>query len=124
MAETSTEPADDGAPGVVWRFDPLHKIPASKPFVVEETGAMWRVLSMPVLCMYGDETGWVPDDLDRRLAMIRDHRVVSVAGAAHNIHHDRPDVLARAVDWWLNGDRRGAPPEGMHDGLPDAAKQG
>jgi pimeloyl-ACP methyl ester carboxylesterase len=120
MAATFTEPADDGQPGIVWRFDPLHRIPASKPYVLEEVLPMWRTLDMPILCLFGDETPWVPDDLPTRLAALRDHRVVSVEGAAHNIHHDRPEVLAQAIDWWLTGDRRGPVPIGLREGLPRA----
>lgn len=103
--------------GVAWRFDPLHKVPTAKPYLFDEVAAMWRALTMPVLSLYGTESPWIPDDLDRRLASIADVRSGLVEGAGHNIHHDRPELLAHAIELWMT-DPRGQLPLGLREGLP------
>ncbi len=116
LAHTFAEPAPDGD-GVMWRFDPLHKTPSAKPYVLEEASAIWSALSMPVLSLYGSESPWFPTDLGNRLARMKDVRSGIVEGAGHNIHHDRADVLARAIRAHLS-EPNGAFPQGIRAGFP------
>lgn len=116
LAQTFSEPSPDGN-GVMWRFDPLHKTPSAKPYVLEEAAAIWSSLSMPVLSLYGSESPWFPGDLKNRLARMKDVRSGIVEGAGHNIHHDRADVLARAIRGHLL-EPNGAFPQGIRAGLP------
>jgi pimeloyl-ACP methyl ester carboxylesterase len=119
LAASFTEDADDGAGAVVWRFDPLHKTPSAKPFLLEETSRMWRALDMPVLSLYGTESPWIAPDLATRHGFIRDVRIALVEGSGHNLHHDRPEVVARAIDFWMQADlRQGLLPPGLRDGAP------
>lgn len=112
LAASFSEPAESGA-GLVWRFDPLHKAPAAKPFLLEEASAYWRALEMPVLSLYGAESPMHPPDLPARHALIRDVRVGTVADAGHNLHHDQPVTVARAIAYWMGGDRTGDLPQGV-----------
>ncbi|MCK6548391.1 alpha/beta hydrolase [Myxococcota bacterium] len=114
LAETFTEPFEDG---VAWRFDPLHKVPAAKPYLFDEVAAAWRGLSMPVLSLYGDETSWVPSDLDARIALVPDLRSGVVERAGHNLHHDRPEVIADAIARWMT-DPTAPLPAGIREGRP------
>lgn len=101
LAKTFTEPSDPGG-GFVWRMDPLHKTPAAKPFIWTEAVALWRAIEAPVLSLAGAESPWVPDQLDARHAELRTVTRAQVPGAGHNIHHDRPELVAAAVDAWMN----------------------
>jgi pimeloyl-ACP methyl ester carboxylesterase len=118
LAATFAEPAPDNH-GVMWRFDPLHKTPSAKPYVLEEAMAIWRALDMPVLSLYGSESPWFPADLPKRLACIKNVRSVIVDGAGHNIHHDRPEILARMIDQHLRAPGSDLP-DGVRFGLPGA----
>jgi pimeloyl-ACP methyl ester carboxylesterase len=118
LAQTFAEPAPDGN-GLMWRFDPLHKTPSAKPYVLEEATAIWRSLLMPVLSLYGSESPWLPTDLAARLSCIKNVRSGIVEGSGHNIHHDRAEVLARMIDEHLRSP--GGPlPAGVRSGIPVA----
>jgi len=115
----STEPAEDGR-GVVWRFDPLHRAPAAKPFIEAEARALWQRMNMPVLSLVGERSPWIPDDLAARHDALPAARVATLLGAGHNLHHDRPQTMAAVVEWWSAGGE-GALPEGLAPGLPAAS---
>lgn len=112
LARTFTEPSEDEA-GVVWRQDPLHRTPSAKPFLRAEAEALWRRFRCPVLSLVGAESPWRPDDLEARHAVVaealaaagvpRGLVAAAVPGAGHNIHHDAPELLARAVEAWIHG---------------------
>lgn len=117
LAGTFTEPAPDGPEGaVVWRVDPLHRTPSPKAYLREEAEPVWRALTMPVLSIYGRDTPWHPGDLAARHACLPNGRPVLVDGAGHNIHHERPALIARMVSDWMTG-RRDAVWEGVSDGI-------
>lgn len=114
LAATFTEPFEDG---VAWRFDPLHKVPAAKPYLFDEVAAAWKSLTMPVLSLYGDETSWVPPDIDARMALVPHLRSGVVERAGHNLHHDQPDVIADALARWMT-DPAAPLPAGIREGRP------
>ncbi len=117
LANTFTEGAPNGPEGaVVWKVDPLHRTPSPKPFLLQEIEPMWRALSMPVLSVYGTDSPWFPDDLAFRHTCLPDGRPVLVDGAGHNIHHERPELIADLVTRWMSGRRRDLP-EGVRDGV-------
>jgi pimeloyl-ACP methyl ester carboxylesterase len=112
LATTASEPAEHGKPGaVVWRFDPLHRTPSPKRYNDEENLVFLRAIEVPVLALYGADTGWAHSDLGPRHAALRRLRVAGVPGAGHNMHHDQPALLARAVRSWLSDPTR--LPEGL-----------
>ncbi len=94
LAESFTEPQGDG---VTWRFDPLHKTPAAKPYLFEEAQTLWRGVTAPVLSLLGAESPWVPDQLEARHQALR-ATVGYLEAAGHNLHHDQPEVLAAALE--------------------------
>lgn len=99
---SSSEPHGDG---IVWRFDPLHRTPSARPFNRVEMMSFFRRVEQPVLSLYGDATEWALPDLAERHRALSAVRVGVVEGAGHNVHHDRPDVVTRAVATWFGGDR-------------------
>lgn len=117
LAGTFTEPAPGGPKGaVVWRLDPLHRTPSPKAYLREEAEPTWRTLTMPVLSIYGRDTPWQPGDLVERHACLPNARPVLVDGAGHNIHHERPLLMATMVADWMAG-KRDAVWEGVSDGV-------
>lgn len=112
LAESFTEPGPDG---VRWRYDPLHRTPSAKPFVTGEAEAMWGAVRAPTLSVFGSE-GLMPEDLADRHAQVADLRAGYVAGAGHNIHHERPELVATAARWMVE-EKVGLPP-GLVPGTP------
>lgn len=94
LAQSNTEPHGDG---VAWRHDPLHRTPSAKPYLVEESTSVWRRVRAPVISLWGEGDAFVPDDLSERVAALAEYRTGRVPDAGHNIHHDRPDVVAAAI---------------------------
>jgi pimeloyl-ACP methyl ester carboxylesterase len=89
------------------RADPRHKLPFPTVYRIDEIEAIWRAIAAPVLWVRAAESSiprWVAGDRDpdaeiaRRMANVRNARLVTVAEAGHMLHHDRPDEVARIVD--------------------------
>ena len=95
----------------------LHKVPSAKAYLVEEAKAVWRSLSMPVLSLYGSESPWMPADLAERITCLPRVRSWVVEGAGHNIHHDRPTILADTIDRFVRDPEQTFSP-GLTSGLP------
>lgn len=83
--------------------DPAHKIVNPSLYRVDETNACWEQISASVLLVLAG----VPDrwqvradtpEYRARLERIRSLRVVTLEGAGHMLHHDRPRELARLVE--------------------------
>ncbi len=100
LAHTFTEPAE-GAQGVVWRQDPLHRTPSAKPYLRSEAESLWAQITCPVLSLQGAESVWLPEDLTERHAALKDVTSGQVPGAGHNLHHDQPQVIAEATHAWV-----------------------
>lgn len=109
LAQTFSEPFDGG---VAWRFDPLHRTKSPKPYLREEAEAMWRSLSMPVLSMHGTESAWTFIDVRERHALLPRGRAIDIEGAGHNIHHERPALVAHLTAAFMRG-RLDALPAGV-----------
>lgn len=116
LAEYGTEPHPAG--GVVWRFDPLHRTPGARPFNTDEYLHHWRGITAPVLSLYGDASEWQLADLAERHALLAQVVTGLVENAGHNIHHDRPDVVAAACLRWFAG-QRDELPAGIRRAAPD-----
>jgi pimeloyl-ACP methyl ester carboxylesterase len=93
LAESFSEVTPEGR---TWRVDPLHRTPSAKPFLLEEARSLWLALQVPVISLWGDQ-GFRPDDLPARHGCIPRLLAGVVPDASHNVHHDRPDVVADAV---------------------------
>lgn len=92
-AETFTEAHGEG---FVWRYDPLHRTPAAKPFNKAEAEAVWAAIEAPVISLLG-EHGYAPPDLEARHDCLRSVVAGVIPGVGHNIHHERPDLVAAAL---------------------------
>ncbi len=83
--------------------DPAHRRVSPVLYRAPEAGACWRAITAPVLWVLGDDTAErLPvvhtAAYQRRLGGIRALREVTVEGAGHMLHHDRPDAVARLIE--------------------------
>jgi pimeloyl-ACP methyl ester carboxylesterase len=96
--------------------DPRHKIPFPHVYRIDESVAVWRNVTAPVLWVAATESeiprwlerhpeGEVGSDglagVRRRLAQVRNGRLVTVAGAGHMLHHDQPAAVAAQIESFL-----------------------
>lgn len=115
FAASFSEPDDETGDQVVWRYDPLHRTPGPRGYYVDEVRQLWRAIKAPVLSLFGEMSRF-PNSVEERHAEIKDVRIASVPGVGHNIHHDRPDLVAAAArSWFVDGERR------LATGLVDAS---
>lgn len=112
LAAGGTEPAPlpDGRPGVAWSFDPLHRTPSARPFNFEEFRSFLLGISAPVLALYGGESTFPMGALEERHRLLKSLRAAVVPNTGHNIHHDKPEVVREAVQFWLGTDAQGPLP--------------
>lgn len=102
---------------VALRSDPRHKLPFPAAYRTGESSAIWKRIAAPVLWVAGADSTipkWLDahpegemgvDGLDgvrRRMAAIRDARLVVIPDAGHMLHHDRPDAVSRAIETFLD----------------------
>lgn len=98
--------------------DPRHKLPFPHVYRIEESVAIWRNVTAPVLWVAATESEiprWLADHpegeigtdgLDavrRRMAGIRNARLVTIDDAGHMLHHDQPAAVARHIEPFLAG---------------------
>ena len=89
--------------GYAWSFDPGHQRPFATLYHLDEWAACWKRIEAAALWIAAgdrfermERTG--EGGFEWRLAHIRRGEYVQVAETGHNIHHDRPDEIARIVD--------------------------
>jgi pimeloyl-ACP methyl ester carboxylesterase len=96
--------------------DPRHKLPFPTTYRLEETFAVWRSISAPVLWVAAAEShipkwldqhpeGEAPTDgmagVRQRIAHVPNARLVTIADAGHMLHHDQPAAVAAAIEAFL-----------------------
>lgn len=114
LAEAWAQVGPDGRARL--RSDPRHKLPFPTVYRMEEVYAVWRAIRAPTLwvaAMQSHIPEWLndhpegegaPDTLagvHRRIAHIRDARLVTIDDASHMLHHDQPGAVARAIEAFL-----------------------
>ncbi len=77
---------------------------------------MWRAISAPTLWIAAEQSTipkWLGEHpegeglaaslagIRRRMAHIRDARLVTIADAGHMLHHDQPEAVARVLEDFL-----------------------
>lgn len=93
--------------GVTWNGDPWHKATSPYLFRLEESLAIWREITCPVLWISGHQS-WVvrdfatrPGDWEARRACFADVREAWIDQADHMLHHDQPEQVAALIDEWF-----------------------
>ena len=88
---------------------PAHKIISAHLYQVEETLALYRRLTMPVLAVEAAdnslETFWsgryTLAEYHKRLQSIPQVEIATIPNAGHMLHHDQPELLAAMIERFL-----------------------
>jgi len=90
--------------GIIWNGDPWHKAPSPYLFRLEESMAIWKQITCPVLWVAGRQS-WVvrdfatrPGDWEARRACFSDVAETWIENADHMLHHDQPAEVARIIE--------------------------
>jgi pimeloyl-ACP methyl ester carboxylesterase len=100
---------DAGREGVLLRGDPAHKIVNPVLYRYEEVRACWQQVSAPVLWVDASESdtlkriGLSDSQHAERRAAFPNLKHVTVEGAGHMLHHDRPEEVARLIEEFVSG---------------------
>jgi pimeloyl-ACP methyl ester carboxylesterase len=96
--------------------DPRHKLPFPHVYRIEESVAVWRSITAPVLWVAASDSEiprWLErhpegeagadglDGVSRRLSYIRNGRLAIIDDAGHMLHHDQPAAVAREIEPFL-----------------------
>lgn len=101
LAEHATQETEGG---VRFAADPRHRWVNPVLYRLEEARACWRRVTAPVLCVRGRDSAfmreYVPDEADyrERLACFANVRDIELEDCGHNMHHDRPEEVARLIE--------------------------
>jgi pimeloyl-ACP methyl ester carboxylesterase len=90
--------------------DPWHKVPSPIPYRAEDAKAIWRKIEAPVLMLVADQ-GYVhqrfdkdPDEYRSRIESFSNVQVVTISDSGHNVQHDQPEQIAKALEEFLSRD--------------------
>jgi pimeloyl-ACP methyl ester carboxylesterase len=102
--------------GARLRSDPRHKLPFPTTYRHDEAVAVWRQITAPTLWVAAADSSipkWLSNhpegeagadglgEIRRRIAHLRDARLVVIPDAGHMLHHDQPTAVAAAVETFL-----------------------
>lgn len=95
---------DDGK--IELRADPRHKRANPVLYSREQAEACWRAIEAPLLLLLGSESELVKrmhDELDEQKLrpLLRTGSIVTIEGAGHMMHHERPREVAAAIEEFL-----------------------
>lgn len=84
------------------RGDAKHKIVNANVYQIDEVNACWARIEAPVLWVFAEHNPRARALIgsaayEARLSKIRRLQRLTVADAGHMLHHDQPEVLARAI---------------------------
>jgi pimeloyl-ACP methyl ester carboxylesterase len=91
--------------------DPWHKLPNPNLYRVEEVMACWQAVTAPVLWIEAKNSellsrmGSNEDaraEIDRRIVHLRNVTRLMVEDAGHMLQHDQPEIVAHAIDQFLD----------------------
>lgn len=101
--------------GWVWSFDPLHRTRGPYPFRTDGFVEFLSALTMPTLCIDGEE-GYRAPDQQRRRDALPNARFLELPGVGHMLHWFAPAATAEAIHGFLTtppaSPIRGPAPEG------------
>ncbi len=94
--------------GIIWNGDPWHKAMSPYLFRLEESMAIWRQITCPVLWVAGRQS-WIvrdfanrPGDWEARRDCFADIKEIWIDQADHMLHHDQPLAVAQGIENWFS----------------------
>ncbi len=95
----------------VWRIlgDAAHKVTSANLYQVEETLAIYRCITAPLLAVEADDDSlaqwwkakYTLAQYHERLQQVKDARIAVIDNAGHMVHHDQPSNLALLIEDFL-----------------------
>lgn len=91
--------------------DPAHRRSNPNLYRVEEVMACWKLITASVLWVEAKNSELLPRigvgaaaraEIDRRIAHIHDVTVLMVDDAGHMVQHDQPEIVAAAIEQFLD----------------------
>lgn len=89
--------------------DPWHKVASPALYRIEDAQAAWRKIACPVLMLIADK-GFVrmrfgrdTPEFQLRIECFANVRVTDIPEAGHNLQHDQPELVAAALEEFLQG---------------------
>ena len=92
-------PDPDG--GFRWKYDNAARVRPPDDADGADLDSCLAAISCPVMLAYGDAS-WIPIPPAERLALLRNHRVVTFPGVSHWLHHTARSDFARELDTFLH----------------------
>lgn len=96
----------DGGIGIA--LDPAHRLPSPTLYHIEGYFACWRRVTASMLLVTAVEShlfkrffAYDSDDYRQRVAAFSRVREARLADCGHNMHHDRPEEIARLIEDFL-----------------------
>lgn len=92
---------------VVPALDPYQRLRPPPILSADDYKRLWRLITAPVLLVIANESFLlnqfqrVPGELEQRIRCFQNIRVIRVDDAAHNLHHDQPQVIAQQAHFFL-----------------------
>lgn len=105
LARNASRERDDGQ--VEFGADPWHRIGAPNVYNLDEVMGYWRNIEAPTLLLIADDGnvtrrfGKDPDELAERIGCFKNISIQTIANSGHNLHHDQPECVARALETFL-----------------------
>ena len=102
LAAESSRRRPDGL--LEWAFDPMHRAPFAIAHRKAEWAACMRRIEASVLWLTSDRKSRIdaePGGLAARAALLKHVVCDRVPDTSHNLHHDRPDEVARIMETFL-----------------------
>ncbi len=93
--------------GIVWNGDPWHKAVSAYLFRIEESMAIWKKITCPVLWVAARDSWLVrdfatrPGDWEARRACFAHVSEAWIEQSDHMLHHDQPEAVAKLVEDFL-----------------------
>ena len=102
LASESSRARPDGS--LEWSFDPRHRAPFAVMHRKSEWAACMKRIECPALWLASDRKARIdsePGGIAARAALVRDVTFEKIPDTSHNLHHDRPAEVARAMEAFL-----------------------
>ena len=105
LARNASRKRDDGQ--VEFGADPWHRIGTPNVLNLDEVMGYWRKIEAPTLLLIADEGNVArrfsddPDELSERIGCFKNNKMQTIANSGHNLHHDQPECVARAIETFL-----------------------
>jgi len=107
LSRAVSRPRPDGQ--IEMACDPWHRVHGPSLYHIEDSLAAWRKIQAPVLLLIADK-GFVDDrmgddpaEFERRIDCFPQRQVVTITDSGHNVQHDQPVQVARALEAFLTG---------------------